>query len=352
MTATGTGVDVEILMGADLALGGMLPGTIKPLRAWGGGGKGEEAGATATGTGTGLGGVTIGPDTTFGVGNGGAESALVLVLGGTGGAVSEEVLRSGGGASMPVFALAWVSGETPGSSPLLVRTFAGGGGGTPARRPVRALGGGTVGTDEVFGGSGEVGGSVWTDVVLRVTGTSKFGSVGGVGGMAWTEDVLRVTGAAGVSDAAAGRSTRRREPVMRLSCADAETFSTGIGWPGTTVEALAGGVVETGSVGFFAEEAPAGARGGMIVTAEVSGGWGVTVAGTGMAEACIGSGGVIGAGGLARAVGMGGGVAGTGGVTQVGGFASTTGAGGVGSGVEGVTFGNDCEVGSEGGVAS
>jgi len=105
--------------------------------------------------------------------------------------------------------------------------------------------------------------------------------------------------------------------------------------------------VETGSVGFFAEEAPAGARGGITL----SGGCGATVSGTGMAPACIGSGGVIGIGGLAKALGIGGGVTGTGGgVASTGGLASITGTGGIG--VDGVTVGSVCVDGSAGGRAS
>jgi hypothetical protein len=280
---------------------------IRPERAFGGGGKGApEAGVTATGTG--VGGVTIGPDNIFGVGNGGAERELVLALGGMGGAESEEVLRSGGGLSIPVFALACVSGETPGRSPLLVRTFAGGGGGTLARRPVRALGGAIVGTDEVFGVGGAAGASA---------------------------------AGAGVGVGAAGRSTRRREPVSRFTCTGAGIPSGVVGRPGASITPLLGALVDTGSVGFFAEEAPAGARGGITV----SGGCGVTVTGTGMALACIGSGGVTIAGGL--------GVGRVGGVTSTGGRASATGGtGGVGICVDGVTVGSVCVVGSDGGLAS
>jgi hypothetical protein len=298
-------------MGDDLAFGGgKSPGmTINPERAFGGGGSGvPAAGVTATG----VGGVTIGPDKIFGVGKGGAVRELVFALGGTGGALSEDVFRSGGGVSIPVFAFACESGETPGRSPLLVRTFAGGGGGTPARSPVRAFTGMTVGTEEVL----RVGGA---------TGASAAGA--GV--------------AAGVGVGDTGRSTRRNEPVVRFTCTGAAVPSAGAGRPGASMTPLFGAIVPTGSVGFFAEEAPAGARGGIML----SGGCGETGSGTGIAPACIGSGGVIGVGALTVAIG--------GGVTSTGGFASAIGAAGAtGIGVEAVTFGSVCVNGSAGGLAS
>jgi collagen type I alpha len=297
-TTMGVGTGTAAAMGDDLAFGGggRSPGaTIRPVRDFGGGSGMAEAGVTATGTGGGV--VPIGPDSIFGDGKGGAES--------------EEVLRSGGGVSIPVLAFACESGETPGRRPLpvFVRTFAGGGG-TLARRPVRILGG-TVGTDEVFG----VGGATWAS-------------------------------AAGVGVGVGGRSTRRKEPVGRFTCTGTGIPSGVVGRPGEPITPLLGAMVETGSVGFFAEEAPNGARGGMTV----SGGCGATASGTAMAPACIGSGGVIGVGGLAKALGIGGGVTGTGGgVASTGGLARTTGAGGIG--VEGVTVGSVCVAGSAGGRA-
>jgi collagen type VII alpha len=297
-TTMGVETGTTAAMGDDLALGGggKSPGaTIRLVRAFGGGNGVAEAGVTSAGGS----GVAIGPDSIFGDGKGGAES--------------EEVLRSGGGVSIPVLAFACESGETPGRRPLpvLVRTFEGGGGGTLARRPVRILGG-TVGTDEVFG----VGGATWAS-------------------------------ASGLGVGVGGRSTRRREPVGRFTCTGTGIPSGVVGRPGELITPLLGAMVETGSVGFFAREAPAGARGGITL----SGGCGVNVSGTGMAPACIGSGGVIGVGGLAKALGIGGGVTGTGGgVASMGGLARTTGAGGIG--VEGVTVGSVCVAGSAGGRAS
>jgi hypothetical protein len=271
------GVGIAAAIGADLALGGggRSPGaTIRPVRAFGGGSGVAEAGVGATGAG---GGVAIGPERIFGEGNGGADS--------------EEVFRSGGGESIPVLAFACESGEIPGRRPVPLRTFEGGGGGTPARRPVRILGG-TVGTEEVFGVSGATGASA---AELAV------GAGMGVG----------------------GRSTSRRDPVGRFTCTGAGIPSGVVGRPGALITPLLGALVETGSVGFFAEEAPNGARGGMMF----KGGCGATGSGTGIAVACIGSGGVRGVGGLA----------------------STTGGGGIG--VEGVTVGSDCVAGSAGGLA-
>jgi hypothetical protein len=223
----------------------------------------------------------------------------------------EPVFRSGGrgGAERePVFALG--GGKAGGAMIMPVRALGGGTGGRPTRRLVRALGGGMVGTDEV-----------------------ETRGAGGWGIGTTAEGVTETDPGWG------GRSTRRSEPVGRLTCTGTGAPSGVVGRPGEASTPLCVG--GTGSVSLLAGEAPAGAR-GMGTGPEEKAGCGASgsgIRGIGGREETLASTGATGMTG-----GMGGGVANVGGLPRWAGTGGGTGkAGGFGdseAGMEGMTGGS------------